>query len=361
VSLLASGILALALRHQIATRPLLLSLFLTCISALITFSALPYQSHFNASDRVPERNIILGCGFALKVGLGIALAKMLHSFVGLPLGTVLIGVCEYLVQQHLVMKHLGTPVVNPGLLAEARQAIRARAKFVLAHRIGYLLIYQSDYLILLISSSLALLGYYAQYQYIYAGLLSFSIAIGGTLAARLAKRQIDLGREQFADFYRKTALLIAAGGAICGSGFFLFVDPAIHLLYRSTSYDHKAVLLFAVLLMLNIYKMNDDLWIDTTGVYEKGYYLPILEAFTYITLGLFLVRHFQMVGVLYAGILGNLLYSVFLKSFVIGRGMMQRELISTLAIKCLSLTGMVLVLYLAVLASRATPFLRMLH
>jgi O-antigen/teichoic acid export membrane protein len=348
ISCLATTALSFWLRRQIPVVPLSLSLFLTCASALITFMALPYQSHFNATDRVPTRNVILGCGFALKVTVGILLAKAMHSFVGLTLGTLIVGVAELMIQRRLVLPCLGSEGISHAMLADARKSIRNRARFVLAHRIGYLFCYQSDYIILLLSSSLSLLGYYAQYQYIYAGLLSFSIAVGGTLTARIAKRQIDLGQELFPAFYRKTALLTSTAAIICGAGFYLFADPAILVLYRTTNYDHNVVTLFSILLMLNIVKMNDDLWIDTTGAYQKAFYLPILEASTYVVLGLFLVRHLHMAGILYAGIVTNLLFSVVFKSFVIGGGVMKREVVSTSLVKVSSVIGIGVVFYLLV-------------
>ena len=343
------------LRKQIPLIPLTFSLLFTCASALLTFVALPYQSHFNATDRVPARNLLLGCGFVLKVSLGVLLAKEMHSFVGLTLGTTIVGLGEFLLQRHMVLPLLGEERPSDEIIAEARQSIRSRARFVLPHRIGYLFGYQSDYIILLLSSSLSLLSYYAQYQYIYAGLLSFSLAVGGTLTARIAKRQIDLGQSQFVRLYKKTSLLSAIAAALCGIGFYLFVNTAIRLLYRSSNNDHEAVTLFAILLILNIFKMNDDLWIDTTGSYKVGFYLPILESFTYVGLGLLLVRHFSISGILYAGMVTNLIFSVGLKSLVIGRGVMKHEVRSTYLVKLLNLGEVAALFYLFTSSIRWLP------
>ncbi len=339
LSFLIAISLSFSLRKQVPIVPLCLSLLLTCVSALLTFLALPYQSHLNATDRIPTRNFVLGCGFAAKVAVGIALAELLHSFVGLTLGTALIGIVEYVVQRRLVLPYLGIEPVSSDSLSEARTAIRSRAKFVLAHRVGYLFAYQSDYIILLLSSSLSLLGYYARYQYIYAGLLSFSLAIGGTLTAKVARKQLSLGKESFPLLYRKTLLLTAGAAVLCGSGFYLFTGFAVRVLYKSASTDKLAITLFAVLLILNILKMNDDIWIDTTGAYSKGFYLPILEACTYVFLGLLLVHDLKMPGILYAGIATNLLFSVVFKTFILGEGVMQKEVLSTSLSKVYSLLG----------------------
>lgn len=347
------------LRKQIPVAPLSFSLLFTSASALLTFLALPYQCHFNASDRVRSRNILLGCGFVLKVTLGVLLAKAMHSFVGLTLGTAIVGVGEFLVQRHMVVPIIDHEQPSIEMIEEARFSIRTRARFVLPHRIGQLFGYQSDYIILLLSSSLSLLSYYAQYQYIYAGLLSFSLAVGGTLTARIAKRQIDIGPDRFFALYRKTSLLSAGAAALCGIGFYLFVDSATHLLYRSVNYDHTAVTLFSILLMLNIYKMNDDLWIDTTGSYKVGYYLPILESLTYVGVGLLLVRHLSIAGILYAGIFTNLVFSVGLKSLVIGRGVMHHHVKSTSLLKLITLTGVMAVFCLITAAVHWLPLLHL--
>ncbi len=338
-SCVASALLSLWLKSQIPVAVLASSILLTCISAFSTFLALPFQSHFNASDRVPLRNMILGCGFVLKVCLGVLLAQDLRSFIGLPLGTALISILELLVQRALVIRTLTDTDLSVAELADAQKAIRERAKFVLFHRIGYLFFYQSDYIILLLSSSLALLGYYAQYQYMYAGLLSFSLTAGGTMTARTARRQLTIGKAAYPHFYRSTSLSIAAAATACSLGFFFLAKPAIALLYHSGSVSQRVVGLFATLLLLNIIKINDDIWIDTTGTYSTGYYLPILEACTYVVLGLFFVHQYSIAGVLYAGIATNLIFSVVFKSFVIGRGVMAHELRSTFVTKAVTVVG----------------------
>ena len=352
LSVVAVAGLSFYLRHQVPYTMLVPSLLLTCASAIITFLALPYQSLFNATDRVPIRNIVLGSGFASKVILGILLARAMHSFVGLPLGTVIVGMVELMVQRRLVMPHLGAVSVDPGMIVEALRLIRSRAKFVLFHRIGYLFSYQSDYIILLLSSSLALLGYYAQYQYIYAGLLSFSFAVGGTFTARIAREQLRTGKPGFIVLYRKTSIFASVAAAVCGLGFYLFARAAIRILYHMDHSDSWVILLFAIMLMLNILKMNDDLWIDTTGAYSTGYLLPIAEACTYVVLGLVLVHTFQMKGVLYAGIFTNVLFSVAFKSFVLGRGVMEREVRSTILIKVVSLVGVATIVTACILLSK---------
>ena len=338
-SCIAVAGLSLWLHQQIPLATLAVSLLLTCASALITFTALPYQSLFNATERVPVRNVVLGTGFLAKVVLGIVLARHMHSFIGLPLGTALVAVVEVAVQRRLVMPPIDSAVTTIEAIQEARTSIRSRAKFVLFHRVGYLITYQSDYIILLLSSSLPLLAYYAQYQYIYAGMLSFTLAVASTLTARVARQQLTVGKQGFRRLYRTTSLLSAVAAAICGLAFFFLTRPLVHVLYRVDRADHWVIFLFAVMLMLNVLKSNDDIWIDTTGAYSTGFYLPLLESCSYIAFGLLLVHRFQMSGVLYANIATNLLFSVLLKSFVLGKGVMEREVQSTMAVKLFNLAG----------------------
>ena len=204
-------------------------------------------------------------------------------------------------------------------MAEAALAIRKRAKFVLAHRIGYLFCYQSDYIILPDRHRLSLLSYYAEYQYY---LRRFVESVPGNQRNHdrwIAKRQLDRGAEAYLRIYRKTSYLSAFAAVVCGVGFYSCSDFAIRIIYHSQSYDHAAALLFAIYLMLNIYKINDDLWVDTTGIYHLGYYLPMAEACTYVTLGLLCVHRYHMAGILYGGIATNLIFSVLFKSFVLAR------------------------------------------
>ncbi len=337
LSCLASAGMSFWLDKQISLKVLAISFLLTCAAAILTFLALPYQSHLNASDRIPIRNVILGCGFILKITVGVVLARVIHSFVGLPLGTALVGVLEYGVQRQMVLPLLTSIRVDAENVVQAKKSINSRARFVFFHRIGYLFLYQSDYIILLFSSSLALLGYYAQYQYIYAGLLSFALSAGGTMTAGIARHQLTIRQLNYPPFYRTTSLYTAGAASVCAVGFVFFVRPAIAILYHSGAAVEQTVILFGALLMLNVLKMNDDIWIDTTGAYSTGYYLPLLEAITYIGLGLIFVHRYQMSGILYTGIVTNVIFSVFFKSFVIGRGVMGRRVLAIAATKMLSL------------------------
>jgi hypothetical protein len=105
--------------------------------------------------------------------------------------------------------------------------------------------------------------------------------------------------------------------------------------------------------------MNDDLWVETTGAYHSGYYLPIMEASTYVLLGLMLVRNMHIAGIVYAGIVTNLLFSVGLKSFVIGRGVMQRQALSTSIVKLSNLIAVGALFCLLIIVLRLLPFVHL--
>jgi hypothetical protein len=68
-----------------------------------------------------------------------------------------------------------------------------------------------------------------------------------------------------------------------------------------------------------------------------------------------LVRHFHIVGILYAGIATNLLFSVVLKSFVLGGGVMEQKVLYTLGVKLINLTAITLIFYVVTTTVAMVP------
>jgi hypothetical protein len=337
---------ALYLRRQLPFGTICFSLLLTAAAALLTFAALPYQSYLTAADMVPLRNCVLAIGFVTKVVLGVFLGKELHTIVGLPLAAFVVGIVELWLQYHLVVPRFRHLALREEQISDSEHEIRRRAKYVLFHRIGYLIGYQSDYVILLMTSALPLLAIYAQYQYIYAGALSFIISVGSSFTAQIARRQLSLGQGKWLPLYR-TMLLYSAGiGVVCAFLYGIGTPFAVGLLYPHATKvgGGGLVWLFADLLMLNVLKVNDDLWIDTTGTYNIAYYLPMIEACSYIITGWVLVRHFGLPGLVFAALITNLVFSVGCKAFVIGRGIVKHSSLRIYGLKIANVVAMIIAL-----------------
>jgi hypothetical protein len=108
---------------------------------------------------------------------------------------------------------------------------------------------------------------------------------------------------------------------------FLFAAPdALRLLFREEPVSTRTMILFACLLFLNLIRTVDDTYITARGAFDVAYYLPVLEGPTYIALGVVLSRRMGMEGVIWAGLVTNLLFAVLAKTAVIARGVLMQPI-----------------------------------
>jgi O-antigen/teichoic acid export membrane protein len=337
----ALTLLCLKLHSEIPFKTLWFASMLSSASALVTLLALPYQCYLNGSDRIPIRNVILGTGFLLKAALGLLFAYLHHTYLAIVFVLPFVAIAELGAQIWASRLTLKLHPVSEDSIAKAKHDIRSVAKFVLFHRIGGLFYFQSDYIILTLSAGLVLVSHYAQFQYLISGALSLFATLTYTFLAKLARHRLSLDDSGQVSLYRRSVFLfgLAAGGT---SMLFFLLSPAIvRMVYGVDSFSTMTVGLLALLLMLNLFKSNDDIWIDSSGTYSIAYYLPICESLFYVALGLLLVRYYQIDGIIFAGIATNLIFSVGLKCFIIGRGVLKRSTLSIFAIKVFAVSSMI--------------------
>ena len=312
---------SLHLRQQVPYSVAISALLLSAASSFLTLMALPFHSYINASDRIFEANLILGTGFLVKTATGLAMARFTHSYLTLVVTFPIVSALELIALRMRFQRLI--PRCELTAIEEARKDIRDKARFVLVHRLGGVIYYQSDFLILSLSSSLALVGEYAQYQYLAAGLLGLFTAGANAVTTRLARVQMPMVAEERRRFYGRTSesLFFAA---ILSSALFLLTAPSfVHAFFHIEPLENNIQRLIAILLLLNLCKTGDDIWINVRGAFQFGYTFPLFESAGYIVMGILLVRSLGIAGVLLAGIATNLVFSFGLRLIVLARAALQ--------------------------------------
>lgn len=351
-------VLCQRLHSQVPFGTLWLAAMLSGTSALVTLMALPYQCYLSGSDRVPVRNIVIGTGFLLRASLGLLLAYLLHVYLAVVFVLPFVAVAELLMQSRVSGLNLKAHRIVDDSVDAARRDIRSVAKYVLFHRVGGLVYFQSDYIILGLSAGLVLVGQYAQFQYLVAGAFSLFATLTYTFLATLARQRLCLDGAKQASLYRRSVFMFAVAASVTSVLFFLLAPRIVQAVYGRSTLSTSTVGLLALLLMLNLFKSNDDLWIDSSGAYSIAFWLPVCEAVFYVVSGLVLVRFFQTNGIILAGIATNLIFSVALKCCVVARGVLKRSTMSVLAVKAAAVAAMIAVaLPLALLLQQRTASL----
>ena len=312
---------ALHLRTQIPYREGFPALLFAAAGSFVTLLTLPQQSYLNAQNRLFEVNFTLGTGFFVKTFLGLTAAWLLHNYLALVLAFPLVSLAEMAVLRFRCRRL--TPQVQPRDVPGAEAEIRAKARFVLAHRLGGLIYYQSDFIILSLVASLALVGAYAEYQYLAAGLVGLITACSNALTTQVARRQMSTQPAERAQLYARTSRVALFAATACALVFLSTAQYLVRLLFGSAPLLGMAPTLIGILLLLNLAKAGDDVWVNARGAFETGFTFPLYESALYITLGVVLARRFGVDGILIAGITTNLIFSVGMRLYVLAKAVLH--------------------------------------
>jgi O-antigen/teichoic acid export membrane protein len=304
---------------------------LTAVSGLVTLLSIHYQAYLNASEQMYKIHLVLGFGHIAKTAIGLTLAIALHNYLWVPIVIAAISVVE--VAALRLGFHLSFPQYIPGATREFFSIIRARAKWVLFHRVGSLIYYQSDFIILSLATTLVLVKDYAQVQYIVMGIVGLFSAVANALTASLARRHIDVSAAGRWRQYRAVSQANYFVALATTLAFFFSARQLVWMVFGSNAPGTHTMLLFASLLLLNLVRAVDDTYITATGSFQVGFYLPVLEGPFYIAVGVFLSRRLGMDGVLWAGILTNVLFVVIAKSVVVAHAVFSGSVARIFAIR----------------------------
>ncbi len=307
-----------SLHTSLPSSVVIATLGLTALSGLVTLFSIHYQAYLNASEQIYQIHFVLGAGYLLKTGVGVALAIYFNNYLLLPVVIVAVTIAEVLTMKWRF--HRSFPRYAARASRDHFVEIRTRAKFVLFHRVGGLIYYQSDFIILSLVASLTLVKDYAQVQYAVAGILGLSSAVFNALTASIARRQLDISNDlrwrQYGAVVRITYFL----GICIVIAFVASAPAAVHLVFRGGELPQRTFVLFGALLFLNLIKQVDDTFITATGTFHVAYYLPILDSSTYAVLAILLARRHGIEGIVMAGIATNLVFAVVAKSIVVAKG-----------------------------------------
>lgn len=297
------------------------TLSLTALSGLVSLLSIHYQAYLNASEQMFKIHLVLGCGHLAKTAVGVGLAAILHNYLWLPGVIVGVSACEVLALRWRF--HRSFPHFVASATRHFFSLVRQRAKYVLFHRIGSLIYYQSDFIILSLTATLVLVKDYAEVQYLVSGVLSLFTAVFSAMTASIARRQLGVSRAIRWKQYRAAAqATYFLSFAVCVTFYFAAPD-VVRIVFGGSAPVGRTMLLFAALLLLNLIRSVDDAYVTATGAFHVGFYLPVMEGPLYIALGVILSRRIGMNGVLWAGIITNLIFVVIAKTVVVAYGVLS--------------------------------------
>lgn len=314
-------------RHVHSTLPasiVLATFTLTAVSGFVSLLAIHYQAYLNASEQMFKVHLVLGCGHLTKTAVGVAIAAVTGHYLWLPATIATVSAAEVLAMRSGF--HRSFRAYTPRAVREAFTLLRSRAKYVLFHRIGGLVYYQSDFIILSLTATLITVKQYAEVQYLIAGILGLFSAVFSALCASIARRQLNVSSEVRWRQYRAVAQATYVLSCAVSLAFFFAAPDVLQLLFHEEPASMRTMILFGCLLLLNLIRTVDDTYVTATGAFDVGFYLPVLEGPIYIGLGIMLSRRIGMDGVIWAGIVTNLIFAVVAKTAVVAYGVLFQPL-----------------------------------
>jgi hypothetical protein len=364
------AIYAHVVRTAIPYHVVLLTLSFVAANGFMQLVSIHFQAYLNASERIDRVNYILGAGYMAKTALGLWAAIVTGNYLWLPACVALLSVLEFCLLR-LAFGRAFTAfeklAVSAEQVREAAAQVRGKARYVVVHKVGGLAYYQSDFIILSLTASLFIVRDYAKYQYIAAALLSLIGMVANSLTATIARHQLRQesgGRRRQYAVAQLGACIIAftvligyrySASIIVGMAFGIY-----------TKLDNGVLLLFGVTLFLNIMKYVDETFIVSRGAFEPGFWIPMIEAPSYVLMGVFLSRRYGIAGILMASITSNLLVPTLLRGWVTARSIFETtplqwfgQRLHNIALGAL-LASPILVLHWAIFRTTLPPIAKML-
>ena len=292
------------------------TLWLIAASGLIQLASVHFQVYLNAAERIDRTNYVLGAGYLAKTFLGLALAIHWHQYLWLPAATVLLSACEFAALRKAFYRLFPSFCQTPW--EDAARLVRARAKFVLIHKVAGLAFYQSDFIILSLTTSLIVVKDYAKYQYVSAALLSMVGMVASALTTSIARQQLYNHADARRQHYVLAQFVMSVIGAVIMLGYCFSVRTVIAVAFgQAVDIGWPTIWLFGAALFLNVVKTVDDVFIAAKGAFQIGPWIPAIEVPIFITLGTLLSERIGFPGILVASIVTNLTVSVLVKGIVL--------------------------------------------
>jgi len=282
-----------------------------------------FQAYLNAAERIDRVNYILAAGYLFKTALGLWAAIVTGNYLWLPAFVAMLSVLEFAFLRRAfrgVFPAFSKLPITAEQVRAAAASVRAKARYVVVHKAAGLAYYQSDFIILSLTASLFIVRDYAKYQYIAAALLSLIGMVSNALTATIARhqmRQKSTGRRRQYAVAQLGACIIAFTVLI---GYRYSASIIVGLAFGIyTTLDNRVLLLFGIALFLNIMKYVDETFIVSRGAFEPGFWIPMIEAPSYVLMGVFLSRRYGIAGILVASIVSNLIVPTLLRGWVTAR------------------------------------------
>jgi hypothetical protein len=327
IGLLVFGFALVFYAHKIrAAIPydvVLLTLSFIAANGFMQLASVHFQAYLNAAERIDRVNYILAGGYAAKTALGLFVAIATGNYLWLPAFVAILSVLEVaLLRMAFLSMFPAFPklAITAGQLCAATADVRAKARFAVVHKAAGLAYYQSDFIILSFTASLFVIRDYAKYQYITAAILSLVGMIANSVTATIARHQMRQGADRRRRQYAVLQLAMCLVAATVLIGYLYSASIVVALAFGVFNVlNSRILLLFGVMLFLNIVKCADDTFITARGAFEPGFWLPLIEAPTYVLMGVVLSRRYGIAGILVASIASNLLIPVLLRGLATAR------------------------------------------
>lgn len=308
---------ARAIHGALPFRTVALTLLCVAASGLVQLAAIHFQVYLNAAEQLDKVNYTFAAGYLLKTGVGLTLALATHEYAFLPASIAVLTLAEFASLRIAFRRDFPHPLAGANWREGVRD-VRGKAKYVTIQRVAGVAYYQSDFVILSLTTSLVTVKDYAKYQYVAAALLSVVGMVAASLTTSVARMQLRQHAENRRRRYVIAQSAICFVGAVLMVGFWFSAPQVVRLAFGTDPVvDPLAIRLFGVALFLNIVKTVDDVFLIAKGVFEIGWWIPLLEVPIYVVTGVVLSRHIGFLGILVASIATNLAIATLVKGLVL--------------------------------------------
>lgn len=276
--------------------------------------------------------------FQLLQIVSLVLTKSFYVFIGLL-------IMENIVNFYFYRKYFNERYYYLQKVKEREKKIIKDMKNIFWHKLGWVIVHNTDYIILSKFVSLSIVGIYSSYLIVYQMLIMIVDILTNVLNPKIGDFIAKNSKEKIYEYWKELYYVYLCIGIIFTISTYKLITPFIKLwLGEEYVLSQFTVILILIKLFIHITRIITISFKDLSGFYRDTY-SPILESVINLILSLFLVKKYQLNGVLIGTIIANIIVMVFLKPILIFKECFNKNTIDYLKTLGYSLVILMVLLF----------------
>ena len=286
-----------------------LTFLLMLISVIATYLFSCKTALINAYKNNYITTAISSGGILLQYILQIVVLILTHSFTAYIVCRIVVVALQWLATE-IVARKKYSPIIknNQKLTPPVKTEVSKNIKAMFMHNLGYILVNSVDSVVISTFVGVSALGLYSNYLVIMTSMTEVVKLVFTSLTSVVGHLYVEANKETTEKYLERFHLLNFVLGCVFFLGYYAVIDNLISVLFSDELVISKSIS-FVITLngFVQFMRQSVLLFRDATGTFYNDRWKSPLEGIINLVLSIILVRYIEIIGVLAATIVTNLL------------------------------------------------------